>query len=304
MPVLLLTLFIAQGAKLELDEEPLQVRVPRVGEKDDALEVLQNPASNAALHEAVQTCALLGVEVARTMAAAKAGAANSVDQRLLALADGYLGHGDWVSAEKVLRAIRPGAGVHERLGHSLRAQGRFAEAAKEYAVAVDATSGPELEEIVGRVAPVVSAWVTDYEIGKAGLLRDAAKSVLTAMLPHQAGEGSETTKKLLARLEAKAGAGKGRPMPAATRVREALAVQLPALRSCYARALVQEPTLKGKLRVSFSADAGGKVSQVRTTDNSTGSKVLAGCLEPRIGALYAVIEPAAEVTVPFSLEPL
>src|SRR5690606_7930121 len=138
------------------------------------------------------------------------------------------------------KATRPSAGVHERLGHALRGQKRFPEAAKAYVAAVEGgAGGAELDEILRRVVPVTVDWVTDWEAGGAAPLRDGARAMLTAMLPRQAGDPSETTKKLLARLGAKAPPSP-RPSLTAARLKDAIAVQLPALRACYARALVEE----------------------------------------------------------------
>jgi hypothetical protein len=206
-----------------------------------------------------------------------------------------------VSAERALLTLKPSAGVHERLGHARRGQNRFTDAARSYVAAVNAASGPELEQIVQRVGPVVAQWVQDFEAGRSSTMRDAAKSVLSAMLPHQAGEGSETTKALLARLGAAKG---GRSTLTAARLKDAIAVQVPALRACYARAMVHDPTLKGKLVIQFSVAEGGGLSAVRSATNGTNSKPLASCIEARIKALNLVTETAVEVTYPLVFTPI
>ena len=136
MPVLIIALALA-ASKVEVDEDPIEVRVPKLTEKNEvaiaeALPVIKQPASKAALHEAVQVCALLSADVGKLIAAAKEGASDSLDERLLAIADGYLGFGEWASAEKALNAVRSNAGVHERRGRALRAQKRFADAVTAY----------------------------------------------------------------------------------------------------------------------------------------------------------------------------
>ncbi len=308
MSVLLLSFALVAAAKLEVDEEPLEVKVPKITERPDvavkeALEVVKKPASDAALHEAARVCALLSIDVTLLIAAAKSGAADTLDNRLLQIADVYLGLGDWSNAERALKATRPSPRVHERLGHALRAQNRFPDASKAYVAAVDSASGAELDQIVGRIAPVTNEWTLDFEAGHAAAMRNAAKPVLTSMLPHQAGEGSELTKQLLARLEAPQDKS-FRSTLSAARLKDALAVQIPALRTCYARALVNEPDLHGKLELKFTVESGGKISGLTTSANTTGSKTLPTCIEQRIKSLNLATDTAAEVTVPFVLNPL
>lgn len=308
MPVLLLSLALCASGKLEVDEEPIEVKVPKITERPDvavkdALEVVKKPASDAQLHEAARVCALLSIDVTLAISAAKSGAADTLESRMLQIADVYLGFGDWTNAERALRTTRTSARVHERLGHALRGQKRFTDAAKAYAAAVDSTTGGELDEIIGRIAPVMNEWTLDFEAGHDATMRNAAKPVLTAMLPHQAGEGSETTKQLLARLDA-APDKSVRSTLTATRLRDAVAVQVPALRACYARALVKQPELKGKLELKFTVEPGGKISSLTTSDNTSGEKSLASCFETRIKALQLATETQTEVTLPFVLKPL
>jgi len=308
MPVLLLSFAFLVSGKLEIEEEPIEAKVPKITERPDvavkeALEVVKKPASDAALHEAARVCALLSIDVTLLIAAAKSGPPEGLDNRLLIIGDVYLGLGDWTNAERALKATKPNAGIHERLGHALRGQNRFADASKEYTAAIDKSSGAEQDQIVRRVAPVMAEWVLDYEAGHAAVMKGSAKPVLTAMLPHQAGEPSETTKGLLARLEAPPDKS-FRSSLTATRLKDALAVQVPALRACYARALVKEPDLKGKLEVKLTVEPGGKISSLTTATNTSGSKPLASCLEPRLKALNLATDTGADVTIPFVLTPL
>ncbi|MBL8949838.1 MAG: AgmX/PglI C-terminal domain-containing protein [Myxococcaceae bacterium] len=310
MPVLLLSLSYALCAagKLEVEEEPIEVKVTQITERPDvavkeALEIVKKPASDAQLHQAARVCALLGIDVTLAIAAAKSGPADSLDARLLSLGDVYLGLGDWANAERALKATRPSPRVHERLGHALRAQNRFADASKAFVAAVESGDGRELDAIVARIAPVMGEWVLDYEAANLGAMRSAAKPVLTAMLPHQAGEGSETTKAWLARLEQPHDKSSRSTLTAA-RFKDALAVQLPALRACFARALVQEPNLKGRIELKLAVADGGKITSVTTATNTTNVKPLQACFEQRAKALNLATETPVEVTQVFVLNPL
>jgi TonB family protein len=61
-------------------------------------------------------------------------------------------------------------------------------------------------------------------------------------------------------------------------IRRIVRAHINEVRHCYNKLLVKEPTAEGKVTVSFTIDATGKVSVSSVTDNTTGNDDVAECI--------------------------
>ncbi len=78
------------------------------------------------------------------------------------------------------------------------------------------------------------------------------------------------------------------------------------IKACYERELKGDPSLAGKVSVSFVIDVAGDVEAVRIEENSTGNAELAACIKKTVGRVRFVPPPATEVEVagyPYLLSP-
>lgn len=81
--------------------------------------------------------------------------------------------------------------------------------------------------------------------------------------------------------------------------------RIPALRSCYAKALQRDPGLGGTVVVRMHVEADGSVSSSRVSDGSIGDPALSSCLAKELGAMTfpAAEKGALEVLYPIELAP-
>lgn len=76
------------------------------------------------------------------------------------------------------------------------------------------------------------------------------------------------------------------------------------VKACYERELKNNPGLKGKLVLSFTIAASGKVRSAKARKNSTGSSSLARCVMSRVkNWVFPSAEGSTEVEYPFTFEP-
>jgi hypothetical protein len=80
---------------------------------------------------------------------------------------------------------------------------------------------------------------------------------------------------------------------------------LPALRACYADALKRDPSLHGKVTVSFRVDTAGAVLESKVKDSSVNDATLGTCMADEIKKLSFPASPGGimQAYYPFELSP-
>lgn len=90
----------------------------------------------------------------------------------------------------------------------------------------------------------------------------------------------------------------------ADQIRTPIKRNMAQVRACYERALKTNDGLKGKIAVSFTIGADGKVRSPRASSNSTGNSSLAKCVVGRVRSWrFPTAAGPTDVVYPFNFEP-